>query len=81
MTEANTDDRRSFEELVAELEEVTELMATGEVGIEAATDLYERAQRLYVLATERLARVQERVERLSRGSTEAGAPGRPAPTS
>lgn len=62
-----TEDGRTFEELMAELEQVTELLATGEVGIEAATDLYERAQQLHALASERLARVQERVERLSGG--------------
>lgn len=61
------EDDRTFEELVSELEQVTELLATGEVGIEAAADLYERAQRLHALASKRLALVQERVERLSRG--------------
>ena len=67
MTDTNPDDHRSFEDLMAELEQVTELLAAVEVGIEAATDLYERAQHLHALASERLARVQERVERLSRG--------------
>ena len=67
MTDTSPDDHRSFEDLMAELEQVTELLAAGEVGIEAATDLYERAQQLHSLASERLARVQERVERLSRG--------------
>lgn len=67
MTDTDPDEGRTFEELMAELEQVTELLATGEVGIEAATDLYERAQQLHTLASERLARVQERVDRLSRG--------------
>ncbi|HVA74259.1 MAG TPA: exodeoxyribonuclease VII small subunit [Acidimicrobiales bacterium] len=67
MAEPTADDERTFEELIAELEQVTEVLAAGEVGIEAAADLYERAQRLHTLASERLARVQERVERLSRG--------------
>jgi exodeoxyribonuclease VII small subunit len=61
------DEDRTFEELMVELEEVTEQLAAGELGIEAAADLYERAQRLHSLATERLASVQERVEKLSRG--------------
>lgn len=60
------DDERTFEELMAELEQVTDLLAAGEVGIEAAADLYERAQRLHSLAARRLASVQERVERLGR---------------
>jgi len=59
------DDGRTFEELVAELEQVTDLLAGGEIGIEAAADLYERAQKLHLLASERLASVQERVDRLS----------------
>lgn len=67
VAEPTADDERTFEELIAELEQVTEVLAAGEVGIEAAADLYERAQRLHTLASERLARVQERVERLSRG--------------
>lgn len=57
-------DDRSFEELVAELEAVTEQLAGGELGIEAAADLYERAERLHALASQRLAQVQERIERL-----------------
>lgn len=60
------EDERTFEELVAELEQVTETLAAGDVGIEAAADLYERARRLHTLASERLARVQERVDRISR---------------
>jgi exodeoxyribonuclease VII small subunit len=67
VSETTADGDRTFEELMAELEQVTELLATGELGIEAAADLYERAQQLHTLAAERLARVQERVERLSRG--------------
>ena len=62
------DDERTFEELMAELEQVTDLLAAGEVGIEAAADLYERAQHLHSLAAKRLASVQARVERLGRES-------------
>lgn len=57
----------SFEELMAELEAVTEALATGELGIEAAADLYERAEHLHALATARLAQVQARVDRLRAG--------------
>jgi exodeoxyribonuclease VII small subunit len=57
---------RTFEELMAELEEVTTQLAAGEIGIEAAADLYERAERLHALASERLARVKSRVEGLAR---------------
>ena len=60
------DANRSFEDLMAELEQVTETLASGELGIEAATDLYERAQRLHALATDRLVQVQQRIERLSK---------------
>lgn len=67
----DADSGRSFEDLMGELEQVTEQLAGGELGIEAAADLYERAQHLHALATERLAQVQQRIERLSR----PGAPG------
>lgn len=60
------DDRRSFEDLMSELEEVTERLASADIGIEAAADLYERAEHLHHLARARLAEVQERVARLSR---------------
>ncbi|MDQ6782273.1 MAG: exodeoxyribonuclease VII small subunit [Actinomycetota bacterium] len=57
----------TFEQLMAELEAVTEALATGELGIEAAADLYERAERLHALATARLAQVQARVDGLRSG--------------
>lgn len=60
------DAARSFEDLMAELEQVTETLAGGDLGIEAAADLYERAQHLHALAADRLAQVQQRIERLSR---------------
>jgi exodeoxyribonuclease VII small subunit len=65
--EAGADAGRTFEQLLAELEEVTDRLAGGELGIEAATDLYERAERLHALAAERLRQVQERVDRLRSG--------------
>lgn len=55
----------TFEELVAALEALTERMASGEIGIEAAADLYEQAQALHAQAAERLARVQQRIEALT----------------
>jgi len=58
------DATRSFEDLLDELEAVTDRLAGGELGIEAAADLYERAERLHALASARLAAVRERVERL-----------------
>jgi exodeoxyribonuclease VII small subunit len=56
---------RTFEELMDELEAITEQLATGDLGIEAATDLYERAETLHALAAERLATVRARVEKLA----------------
>lgn len=61
-----TFEKMTFEELMTELEAATERLATGELGIEAAAELYERAERLHALATERLAQVQARVESLTR---------------
>jgi exodeoxyribonuclease VII small subunit len=72
MTDDGPDDDagRSFEELMTELESVTERLAAGDLGIEAAADLYERAEKLHALAAERLSQVKARVERLGRPSAE-----------
>jgi exodeoxyribonuclease VII small subunit len=59
------DNQRTFEDLMTELEAVAERLAAGDLGIEAAADLYEQAERLHALATERLAQVQARVEALT----------------
>lgn len=56
----------TFEELMAELEGITAKLAAGDLGIEAAADLYERAERLHALASERLQQVRARVEGLTR---------------
>ena len=66
------DEALSFEELVGALEELTRRMADGAIGIEEVVELYERAGRLHALATERLARVQARVDALA--GEEAGPP-------
>jgi exodeoxyribonuclease VII small subunit len=58
-------DALSYEELVAELESLTRRMASGEIGIEAATELYEQAGVVHAKAAERLARVRERIEKLA----------------
>ena len=55
----------TYEELVEALEELTRRMADGAIGIEEVVELYERAGRLHALATERLARVQERIADLA----------------
>jgi exodeoxyribonuclease VII small subunit len=52
----------TFEELVTTLEEITDRMASGQIGIEEAADLYEQAERLHGLAAERLVRVQARID-------------------
>ena len=57
-------DARSFEQLLEELEALTVRMSRGDIGIEEAADLYEAADRLHTLAADRLAQVQERIERL-----------------
>ena len=57
-------DGLTYEQLVAKLEELTTRMAAGDIGIEAAADLYEEAGRLHDLAAARLAAVQERIEKL-----------------
>ena len=57
-------DTLTFEELVAALERVASRLAGGDLGIEAAADLYEQAELLYAAAQERLAAVEARIERL-----------------
>jgi len=57
-------DAMSYEQLVAELELVTRRLASDDIGIEHAADLYEEAGRLHAAATARLARVRERIARL-----------------
>jgi exodeoxyribonuclease VII small subunit len=56
----------TFEELMSELEEITDRLAAGDLGIEAAVDLYERAERLHAQATERLDQIRDRVAHLIR---------------
>jgi exodeoxyribonuclease VII small subunit len=62
----------TFEQLVQELETLTNRMAAGTTGIEQAADDYERAGRVHALAAERLARIQKRIEAMS-GATEGSA--------
>jgi exodeoxyribonuclease VII small subunit len=59
------EDNRTFEDLMADLEAITEKLAAGDLGIEAAADLFERAEALHALASERLLQVRSRVERLA----------------
>jgi exodeoxyribonuclease VII small subunit len=62
---AGGDQSLTYEQLVEALEELTRRMADGDIGIEEAVDLYERAGQLHAQAAERLARVQARIERLA----------------
>ena len=55
----------TFEELVGALERVASRLAGGELGIEAAADLYEQAELLYEAAQQRLSAVEARIERLN----------------
>jgi exodeoxyribonuclease VII small subunit len=55
----------TFEQLVSALEELTDRLASGQIGIEEAADMYEEAERLHGWATERLARVQARIDALA----------------
>ncbi len=64
----------TFEELVAALERVAARLAAGELGIEAAADLYEQAELLYEAAQERLAAVEERIERLNQTQRGSASP-------
>jgi len=74
-----SDPERTFEDLMAELEAVTERLAAGDLGIEAATDLYEQAERLHAQAAQRLAEVQARVAALTAPGRTSDAPGAATP--
>lgn len=54
----------SFEQLMEALEGITEQLASGDLGIERAAELYEQAERLHAQARERLEEVQSRIDRL-----------------
>jgi exodeoxyribonuclease VII small subunit len=55
-------DALTYEELVGMLEDLTERLSSGDVGIEEATDLYEAASAVHAAASERLDRVRARIE-------------------
>ena len=61
----------TFEELLAALERVTGRLASGEIGIEAAADLYEQAEILYNAAEARLAAVEARIAKMKPGTAKA----------
>ena len=56
--------RLSFEELMELLESLTARMGSPTVGIEEATDLFEQAGTVHRAAAERLAALEERIERI-----------------
>jgi exodeoxyribonuclease VII small subunit len=62
MSDGQSYETMTFEQLLSALEKLTDRMASGDIGIEEAADLYEQAELLHGLATERLARVQARIE-------------------
>jgi len=55
----------TFEQLLERLEDITRRMAAGDIGIEAVTDLYEKAGRLHAEAAERLETVRRRLDALA----------------
>ena len=56
---------RSYEELLAELETLIERMADGRIGIEEATEMFERATKLHALASDRLRSIEARIAALA----------------
>ena len=65
MSEDSTTDKRSFEEVVSELEDVVRRMSGADIGIEEAADLYEKARSLHDAAAARLEAVEVRIAELS----------------
>ncbi|MDP8975260.1 MAG: exodeoxyribonuclease VII small subunit [Actinomycetota bacterium] len=64
-TPSTSPEQMSYEQLVEALEHLTERMSDGDIGIEEAVDLYERAGRLEELARARLEKVQQRIRALA----------------
>ena len=62
---SESEESLTFEQLVDELEATIARMAGGGLGIEEVTDLYEKAGRLHAQATERLAAISARIEKLT----------------
>ncbi len=60
---------RTFEALVAELETTIARMASGSLGIEEVTDLYEKAGRLHAEAAQRLDDISARIAKLTGPAT------------
>ncbi|MBA2608052.1 MAG: exodeoxyribonuclease VII small subunit [Actinobacteria bacterium] len=60
----STDDL-TYEQIVEKLESVTAQLSAGDAGIEAATDLFEEAQRLHAAASARLDQVRQRLDALT----------------
>ena len=60
-----SEDQRSFEEVVAELEDLVRRMSATDIGIEEAADLYEKARSLHDAAAARLEAVEARIAELS----------------
>lgn len=58
-------DDLTYEQIVEQLEAVTAQLAGGDKGIEAATDLYEQAQKLHAEASDRLDQVRKRLDALT----------------
>jgi exodeoxyribonuclease VII small subunit len=69
-------DDATFEELMEALEALTDRLATGDLGIEQAAELYEQAESLHARARLRLAEVQERIARLNPAADPVTDPGR-----
>jgi exodeoxyribonuclease VII small subunit len=55
----------TFEQLLEQLEATIDRMASGALGIEEVTDLYERAGQLHAAASDRLASIEDRIAKLT----------------
>lgn len=69
MSESDPDriDHLSFEEALAQLEEIVQTLERGEVSLEASIDLYERGAALRELCTRKLNEARMRIERVVGG--------------
>lgn len=66
-------DQASFEQALAQLDEVVARLEAGDVGLEEAVRLFEQGQALLAVCRDRLARAQQRIEELTSLDTPAEA--------
>lgn len=67
MNESNANGAPTFEQALSRIEEITELLASGQVAIDSAVALYREASDLLALCAEQIARAKIQIDEISAG--------------